>query len=418
VCCNEDMTVIHFPSNHPTLTCLFFTATVVCHLSFLHCDFVPPDLTISDGTQVAFPTFPVVEKTPALWHCQFGHLGIDATNALLTKDYATGVDWSGSLTLSEHCIFCLIGKHPQLLYSHHGHHATSVCELLHMDACGPFPTLTPHKKSSFWAILDDKSNFGHVELLSAKNDVYSAYLKVESLWEAKSGNSIVAVHMDGVKEFSLGKLGDHLTSHGVVMQVTAPYAHSQNRKAEHFVCTLEDGFQTLLADSCLPMSFWGDATLTMNYLCNHVPTSVLPSNTIPYEVMNKSKPDLSHLRVWRCQCFVAIPPELCPKGSPHRFEAIFVGYKDDHIGWRVRDLNRKYHFSCNIIFNELVPGHLFSSCTNTSSSSPLSSHLFFFNIVFPLVLSPPDLCKRLLQARQVRVLFFATVIVFIVLMII
>ena len=98
---NEDATVIHFPSNHPTLAGLSFTAAVVCRLSFLHCDFVPPDLPIYDGTEVAFPTFPVVEKTPALWHHRFGHLGVDATHALLMKDYTTGIEWSGSLTLSE-----------------------------------------------------------------------------------------------------------------------------------------------------------------------------------------------------------------------------------------------------------------------------------------------------------------------------
>jgi hypothetical protein len=104
------------------------------------------------------------------------------------KTYATGVNRTGPMDLSECCISCLIGKHPQLPYSHHGHCASAVCELLHMDSCGPFPTLTPHKKSSFWAILDDKSNYGHVKLLSAKSDVYPAYLKVEALWEAKSGN--------------------------------------------------------------------------------------------------------------------------------------------------------------------------------------------------------------------------------------
>jgi len=60
-------------------------------------------------------------------------------------------------------------------------------------------------------------------------------------------------------------------------EVTAPYAHSQNGKAERFIRTLEDGFQTLLADSGLPMSFWGDATLTINYLHNRIPTSVVPA---------------------------------------------------------------------------------------------------------------------------------------------
>jgi hypothetical protein len=232
---NEDATVIHFPLDHPHLAGLSFHATVLCRLSFLQCDFVIPTPPITDGTEVAFPTFPAVEKTLSLWHQRFGHLGIDATRALLTKDYATGIDWSGTMDFSDHCIPCIVGKHPQIPYSNHRHHASTVCELLHMDSCGPFPVHTPHKKSAFWAILDDKSNYGHVELLAARNDVYAAYKKVESLWEAKSGNHIIAVRMDGVKELCQGRLEDHLTSRGIIMQVTALYAHSQNGKAERFV---------------------------------------------------------------------------------------------------------------------------------------------------------------------------------------
>lgn len=220
------------------------------------------------------------------------------------------------MDFSDHCVPCIIGKHPQLPYSNHHHRASAVCKLLHMDSCGPFPVLTPHKKSSFWAILDDKSNYGHVELLSARSDVFEAYWKVESLWKAKSGNRVISVCMDGAKEFCHGHLEEHLTSRSVNMQVTAPYAHSQNGKIVWYICTLEDGFQTLLADSGLSMTYWGDAVLTMNYLHNHVPTSTLPDNITPYEELEHVKPNLSHLRVWGCQCFVAIPPELHDKGGP------------------------------------------------------------------------------------------------------
>jgi len=157
------------------------------------------------------------------------------------------------------------------------------------------------------------------------------------------------------------------------MQVTTPYAHSQNGKIECFIQTLEDGFQTLPANPGLPMSFWGDAVLTMVYIRNCVPTSVLPSNTTPFEDMEHSKPDLSHLRVWGCQCFVTIPPELRTKGGPHHFEAIFVGYDENQLGWHVQDLHRKCHFSHDVIFNKLVPGHLSSSPSFSSSPSPLTS---------------------------------------------
>jgi hypothetical protein len=82
----------------------------------------------------------------------------------------------------------------------------------------------------------------------------------------------------------------------------------------------------LLADSKLPLSFWGNAAPTFVYLCNRVTMSTLPEDKTPYKEMNYSKPDLSHLHVWGCQCFPIILPELRTKGGPRQFEAIFVGY--------------------------------------------------------------------------------------------
>ena len=151
------------------------------------------------------------------------------------------------------------------------------------------------------------------------------------------------------------------------MQITAPYAHAQAGKAERYVRTIEDGIQTLLADAKLPLSFWGEAALTTQYLRNRLPTSTLPPNTTPFEIMHGMKPDLSHLRIWGCQCFPSIPPELHTKASPRRYEAIFVGYEENRIGWHVRDLAGKYHFSRDIVFNVMTPGHL-SPVRGTQSS--------------------------------------------------
>jgi hypothetical protein len=149
-----------------------------------------------------------------------------------------------------------------------------------------------------------------------------------------------------------------MVSKEIDIQITAPYAHSQNGKIKRYIRIIEDGMQTLLTDSKLPLSFWGDAALTFVYLHNRLPTSTLPDEHTPHEIMNNAKPDLSHLQVWGCQCFPIIPPELRTKGGPRRFEAIFVGYKENRIGWRVRNLHGKYFFLRDVIFNESVPGHL------------------------------------------------------------
>lgn len=82
-------------------------------------------------------------------------------------------------------------------------------------------------------------------------------------------------------------------------------------KSERYIWTIEEGGQALLADSGLPMSFWLDAVLTQQYLVNRLPMSTLPVNTTPFEVITGGrKPDLSHLRVWGCDSYVAVLDEV------------------------------------------------------------------------------------------------------------
>ena len=347
-------TTISFPSEHPQLAGLSFDAHITRRLSLLSLDFIPPP-----KLPVALYLFPTAQNSPEIWHRRFGHLGHDASRSVINGDYATGITKpSTPYPLHSRCIPCLIGKSPQAPYAHNAKRATAIGDLVHIDTCGPFPTLTPKKEAYFTIFLDDASNYGVTSLLSNKNGAFQAWKKVEASWELTSGNHIKTVRLDGAKEFTQGPMYEHLVGRGITMQVTAPYAHAQAGKAERYVRTIEDGIQTLLADAKLPLSFWGDAALTTQYLRNRLPTSTLPSNTTPYEVMHGIKPDLSHLRVWGCQCFPAIPPEIRTKGGPRRYEAIFVGYDDNRIGWRVRDLAGRYHFSRDVVFNETTPGHL------------------------------------------------------------
>jgi hypothetical protein len=68
-----------------------------------------------------------------------------------------------------------------------------------------------------------------------------------------------------------------------------------------------------------------------------------------------------------------IPSELQTKGGPRRYEAIFVSYNEDRVGWYVRDLKRSYHFLCDVIFNESIPGHLSPVHPAVVDSKPLPS---------------------------------------------
>ena len=170
---------------------------------------------------------------------------------------------------------------------------------------------------------------------------------------------MLSVRCGGEHELTAGRMGDHLTSKGIAVQCTVAYAHQQNGKSEQYIRTIEEGGQALLADAGLPMSFWLDAVLTRQYLVNCLPTSTLPLNTTPFKVITQGrKPDLSHLRVWGCDCYVAVPHEVHSKAGPKRFQVIFVGYEEHRIGWWVHDISGKYSFSNDVIFNENLSGHL------------------------------------------------------------
>ena len=371
------ITKVFYPRNHLKLPGFTFTATVTNRLSFLRLDFISPKV---DVLPAAFPalvpspsSFPRVKVDSMLWHRRFGHLGMDATRAALLKDYVKGVSFDGPF-LRDHCVPCLVGKSPQHSYSHLGNRASKIGELLHIDICGPFPVQAPHGEKYFLSILDDKSNWGFTYGLKFKSDAFSRYLSTEAFLERSTGTVILNVRCGGELELTAGRMGDHLTSKGIALQRTVPYAHQQNGKSERYIRTLEEGGQALLADAGLPMSFWLDAVLTRQYLLNRLPTSTLPDNTTPFEIItNGRKPDLSHLRVWGCECYVAVPNEVRGKAGPKRFRAIFVGYEEHRVGWRVRSLDGRYSFSNDVIFDENVPGRL--GVPRQISSGPPASPL-------------------------------------------
>ena len=383
------ITKVFYPDDHTTFPGLTFSATVASRLSFLHLNFLTPEIP---STSLALPAFassrastslsPSVPISPAppttlssfprlkldsmLWHRRFGHIGMDATRAALTKDYVTGVHLDGSF-VRDHCISCIVGKSPQKSYPFRGNRALHVGDLLHMDLCGPFPVQAPRGEKYFFNVLDDRSNWGFTFGLRLKSDAFPNYLATEAFLERSKGVVVKTIRCGGELELTAGKMGDHFLSKGIVVQRTVPYAHQQNRKSERYIRTIEEGGQALLADSGLPMSFWLDAMLTRQYLVNRLPTSTLSDSLTPYEVLtNGRKPDLSHLRVWGCDCYVAVPDELRAKAGFKRFRAIFVGYEEHRVGWRVRDLHGKYSFSNDVIFNEHSSGRL-------GVSRPLSS---------------------------------------------
>ena len=73
---------------------------------------------------------------------------------------------------------------------------------------------------------------------------------------------------------------------------------SMNGIAEWPNWTLQDTVRSMMAESSLHMSLWGEALKKFIYLLNRVLTKV--SIKTPYELWTRRKPSLKDLHIWGC----------------------------------------------------------------------------------------------------------------------
>nr|XP_033509737.1 uncharacterized protein LOC117274513 [Nicotiana tomentosiformis] len=99
--------------------------------------------------------------------------------------------------------------------------------------------------------------------------------------------------------------------------------------------------------------FWGECVKTVVYLLNKWPTSVLKGKS-PHELLYNKPPDIDHLRVFGCLCYVSNLPRR-DKFSPRENRSVLVGYSTTQKGYTLYDLERKvFLVSKDVSFREDV----------------------------------------------------------------
>jgi hypothetical protein len=104
-----------------------------------------------------------------------------------------------------------------------------------------------------------------------------------------------------------------------------------------------------------PRKFWAEAINTACYISNRVFLRSKLGKT-SYELRFGHTPQISHLRVFGCKCFVLKSRNL-DKFESHSTNGLMLGYSTHSRGYRVLVLEtNKIVETCEVTFDEASPG--------------------------------------------------------------
>ena len=183
--------------------------------------------------------------------------------------------------------------------------ATSVGYRLHMDTTG---VIRPSTSSGFRRALvavDDASRYWFVSIIRNVTMEIMAPAIRSILHSASNGESVLRtkiVRSDNGKEFKNTLVNAFLAEADITREFTCTDTSHQNGVAERAIGAAFAGLRTLLVDSALPPSFWGEALMHYVHTRNRMPCSVNPSSISPFQARFGHPPRPSPSTSLRCHC--------------------------------------------------------------------------------------------------------------------
>ena len=243
-----------------------------------------------------------LELNMNLIHRRLGHLGNGAMQKLLKGDLVRGIGKVKVEALGG-CDFCKLGKLTQKphLATVVNNKGVELLDLVVVDLARPNRPQTLGGKVYDMVIVDTFSRRSFVKMLTKKSDAANVLMRWIPQVETMTGKKLKRLRSDNGGECLSGKFTDCRNLRGTVQQTTLSYSPQSNRIAERMNRTLQDKARTMILESGLSGSLWGEILLTSCVLRNLTPTSSL--SVTPLQMWTRKKPSVEHLRVMGCKAF-------------------------------------------------------------------------------------------------------------------
>ena len=213
--------------------------------------------------------------------------------------------------------------------------------------CNVWMSLALRVTSIIWSCLQSfllDQVYGHA---ASKIQVYGHFVDFIAYVQTHFGSVSKCFQTDNGTVFANNAMSSFLTSRDILLRLSYPYTSHENGKAERMLCAL-------LIHASMPRAYWVEALATATYVLNRSPSSSVGTK-IPYQLLHRSLPEYSHLRVFGCLCYpnlsATTPHKLVPRSAP----CVFLGYPSSNNGYRCLDIStRRVIISRHVMFIESV----------------------------------------------------------------
>ena len=173
-----------------------------------------------------------------------------------------------------------------------------------MDTWGPYPTKTINGQRYFLTLVDDYTRSTWTHLMVTKDEAFHLITSFVAMARTQFNGIVKTIRSDNALELGLSKEAlRFFADNGIIHQTSYVQTPQQNGVVERKHRHLLEVSRALLFQSNLPLRFWGECLLTATYLINRMPTTVLGHKS-PFELLFGTPPQLNHLRVFGCLCYM------------------------------------------------------------------------------------------------------------------
>lgn len=297
-----------------------------------------------------------------VWHRRLGHVNKRIIEEMKKEDLVIGIKEESKE--KRQCEPCVAGKmcrkaHPKLT----GIRTSRIMELWHLDLIGPIKPSSRGGKKYILTIVDDYSRVIFLELLKEKGEVAEKLKELIILKENQSELKLKAIRSDNGREFVGKNLQDWLKNKGIKHEFSPARTPQCNGVVERANKTIIEMTRTMIADSKIPLDFWGEAASTAAHIRNRSKSTA--HGKTPYEMWNERRPNIKYMRRFGCMAYLLDKEGRRKKFDSKMIKGIFVGYATNNTYRVYIPETGRIKTDCDVKFDESRNGYeLISDETN------------------------------------------------------